>query len=272
MTPAGRNPGPAAAIRRIGGEGTEFRTRAALVRRIPADDARLVNMYGITETTVHVSYRELDSTRCRPTTPRTSGARWRRWEFGILDDRLRPVPLNVPGEMYVTGGQLTQGYLAAPDLSSTRFVADPFAGDGSRMYRTGDRARRVGNDIEVPRPRRRAGPMRGFRIEFGEIEAALLTASGVVGATVRIVDGPSGDTLVGYVVADGGRDVVADDVITAAARQLPAYMGAHAGAHRGSTAVDRQRQTGLTTPCPILSSGRTAKVWWHHRPPRSWRC
>ena len=65
------------------------------------------------------------------------------------------------------------------------------------MYRTGDRARRVGNDIEYLGRGDAQVQLRGFRIEFGEIEAALLTASGVVGAAVRIVDGPSGDTLVG---------------------------------------------------------------------------
>ncbi|MFZ2239141.1 MAG: amino acid adenylation domain-containing protein, partial [Gordonia amarae] len=213
----------------FGGEALSFEHVRRWYDEFPGDHARLVNMYGITETTVHVSYRALDSDSVSADDASYIGRPLASLGIHILDEWLRPVPEGVPGEMYVTGGQLAQGYLGRTDLSATRFVANPFstdqfAGNGSRMYRTGDRARRFGGDIEYLGRGDAQVQLRGFRIEFGEIEAALLTAPGVTGAAVRIVDGPSGDTLVGYVVPDAGTEVVADEVITAASRQLPAYM------------------------------------------------
>ncbi|MCB1297175.1 MAG: amino acid adenylation domain-containing protein, partial [Gordonia sp.] len=208
----------------FGGEALNFEHVRRWFDLFPADRARLVNMYGITETTVHVSFRELDRDVVSAEDGSLIGRPLASLGIHILDQRLRPVPLGVVGEMYVSGGQLAQGYLRRTDLTSTRFVANPIGDGGSRLYRTGDLARRVGTDIEYIGRADAQVQLRGFRIEFGEVEAGLLSADGVVGAAARIIDGPSGDTLVGYVVPADGVYLDTDAVIEAAGRQVPGYM------------------------------------------------
>ncbi|QHN32050.1 amino acid adenylation domain-containing protein [Gordonia amarae] len=215
----------------FGGEALSFEQVRRWFDLFPEDRARLVNMYGITETTVHVSFRELDRAVISADDGSLIGRPLSSLGIHILDGRLRPVPAGVAGEMYVAGGQLAQSYLARPDLTSTRFVANPFGPAGSRLYRTGDVARRVaagpggGDDIEYLGRADAQVQLRGFRIEFGEVEAGLLAADGVVGAAARIVDMPViGEQLIGYVVAADGAHPDARAVREQAATLVPGYM------------------------------------------------
>ncbi|WP_168703426.1 non-ribosomal peptide synthetase, partial [Gordonia paraffinivorans] len=210
----------------FGGEALSFDQVRRWYEENPSQTARLVNMYGITETTVHVSFRALDRDAVAGTDASLIGRPLSSLQIHILDDRLHPVPEGVPGEMYVSGGQLAAGYLRRPGLSASRFVADPFAGDGSRMYRTGDRARRVGGDIEYLGRNDAQVQLRGFRIEFGEIEAALLAAvpSAAAAAARVITDAVRGDQLVGYLVVGAGQDVDSAAVRSAVAEHVPGYM------------------------------------------------
>jgi amino acid adenylation domain-containing protein len=134
----------------------------------------------------------------------------------VLDDRLRPVPPGVPGELYVTGLPLARGYVNAPALTAERFVADPF-GSGTRMYRTGDLARwdRHGRLHFVCRADHQLN-VRGVRVEPGEIEAALVAAPGVEQAVVVLRD----DRLVGYVTGDADPVRLRHDLAT----RLPAHL------------------------------------------------
>ncbi|WP_424310765.1 amino acid adenylation domain-containing protein, partial [Gordonia sp. (in: high G+C Gram-positive bacteria)] len=209
----------------FGGEELGFEQVRRWFDGFPADAAQLVNMYGITETTVHVSFRALDRAAVSAGDGSFIGRPLASLAIHILDDRLHPVPEGVPGEMYVSGGQLAHGYLHQSGLTSSRFVADPFGPVGSRLYRTGDLARRVGGDIEYLGRGDAQVQLRGFRIEYGEIEAALLGAAGVSGAAARVVDVPGrGEQLIGYVVVDAGAVVDPQAVRAAAGRSVPGYM------------------------------------------------
>ncbi|MDI6626237.1 MAG: amino acid adenylation domain-containing protein [Rhodococcus sp. (in: high G+C Gram-positive bacteria)] len=182
----------------------------------------LVNMYGITETTVHVSLRALSAASVGSAS--VIGAPISGLGIYVLDNRLLPVPVGVAGELYVSGGQLARGYLGRADLSAARFIANPF-GDG-RLYRTGDVARwghseSGGGDLIYLGRSDDQVKVRGFRIELGEIEAAVSAQDGV-SATAVIVreDSPGAQRLVAYVV--GTADVNA--LRAGVAELVPEYM------------------------------------------------
>ncbi|MCJ0890812.1 non-ribosomal peptide synthetase [Rhodococcus sp. ARC_M5] len=182
----------------------------------------LVNMYGITETTVHVSLRALSAASVGSAS--VIGAPISGLGIYVLDNRLLPVPVGVAGELYVSGGQLARGYLGRADLSAARFIANPF-GKG-RLYRTGDVARwghseSGGGDLIYLGRSDDQVKVRGFRIELGEIEAAVSAQDGV-SATAVIVreDSPGAQRLVAYVV--GTADVNA--LRAGVAELVPEYM------------------------------------------------
>ncbi|MEO5877174.1 MAG: amino acid adenylation domain-containing protein, partial [Streptosporangiaceae bacterium] len=183
----------------FGGEALELGRLAGWYSRHADDAPALVNMYGITETTVHVSYLALDQIYCAEAPGSIIGSGIPDLQVYVLDDRLRPVPAGVVGELFVAGEGLARGYLNRPDLTAQRFVAHPF-GTGSRMYRTGDLGRWLADgSLEYLGRSDQQVQLRGFRIELGEIESALVKHPEVTDATVLVRD----DRLIGYVVASG---------------------------------------------------------------------
>ncbi|KOU04707.1 peptide synthetase, partial [Streptomyces sp. NRRL F-5755] len=196
-----------------------------------ADDAPvLVNMYGITETTVHVSYFPLDRATAAGATSSTIGVNIPDLRVYVLDDRLQPVPPGVTGEMYVAGEGLARGYLGREALTATRFVADPYAhlfGErGSRMYRSGDLARRrTDGALEYFGRADQQVKLRGFRIELGEIEAVLAAHPAVADTAVVVREDTPGDKrLVGYAVPAAGQEPDPAALRDHAAAELPAHM------------------------------------------------
>ncbi|WP_157105350.1 non-ribosomal peptide synthetase, partial [Rhodococcoides kyotonense] len=182
----------------------------------------LVNMYGITETTVHVSFRALSAASAGSAS--VIGAPISGLGVYVLDTRLQPVPVGVAGELYVSGGQLARGYLGRADLSSVRFVANPF-GEG-RLYRTGDVARwveKADSSAELVYLGRADDQVkvRGFRIELGEVEAAVSAQPGVTAAAVIVrEDTPGATRLVAYLVGTADVEAVRSGVATL----VPEYM------------------------------------------------
>ena len=185
----------------------------------------LVNMYGITETTVHVTSRplsrdDLDGYRSPIGSPLPD------LTLHILDGRMRPVPTGATGEIYVGGPGVTRGYLGRPALTSERFVPDPFGPPGARLYRSGDQARVLpGGDIGFLGRSDEQVKIRGFRIEPGEIESCLMEHQVLTAAAVTVHEAAPGDReLVAYVVPKDGSAVATSDLRRYLAARLPGYM------------------------------------------------
>ncbi|RRO92391.1 hypothetical protein CXF29_10520, partial [Corynebacterium bovis] len=208
--------------------GEALRPSALTPFRAVNPQVRVLNMYGITETTVHVTVHDLPAGHATGTSP--VGRPLDGLTVHVLDDRLRPVGVGGTGVLYVAGAQVSRGYVGMPGLTAGRFVADPFLGGGRRMYCSNDVVRVLpdGTLDYIGRADRQV-QLRGFRIEPGEVEAALRSVLGVTDAAVAVVDGPVGEELRAAVVTDGpgsagsGRDLVRE-ARRAARSAVPAYM------------------------------------------------
>ncbi|MGH9893289.1 MAG: amino acid adenylation domain-containing protein, partial [bacterium] len=186
----------------FGGEALEMQSLKPWFDRHGDQKPLLVNMYGITETTVHVTYRPLSKNDLRSAS--VIGVPIPDLQIYILDPHGQPVPVGVPGEMYVAGAGLARGYLRRPELTAQRFVPDQVSGKpGARLYRTGDLARFLpGRDIEYLGRIDHQVKIRGFRIELGEIESVLCQYPAIREAVVVArEDVPGTKRLVAYAVA-----------------------------------------------------------------------
>ncbi|MCH1867725.1 non-ribosomal peptide synthetase [Nocardioides sp. CFH 31398] len=208
---------PDLAVTALGGEAVG----GDLWRDLAARPGRAVNLYGPTESTVDAVVADVGSADHPVIGRPVTGTR-----ALVLDDRLAPVAPGVHGELYLAGAGLARAYLGRADLTAERFVADPYGPPGSRMYRTGDRARwtaegalafsgRTDEQVKV----------RGFRVEPGEVDAVLAALDGVArAATVSVTDASGATALASYLVPEAGAGLDLDAVRTAAAERLPDYM------------------------------------------------
>ena len=162
----------------------------------------LIAAYGPTENTTFTScYRVPPAEKIHSPIP--IGRPIANTEIYVLDDRLQPVPIGVPGELYIGGEGLARGYLHQPELTAERFIPHPFRA-GARVYRTGDWVRYLPDaNLEFLGRRDQQVKVRGFRVELGEVEAALRGYPGVRETVVTVrEDAPGDKRLVAYVVAD----------------------------------------------------------------------
>ncbi|MYM53385.1 amino acid adenylation domain-containing protein, partial [Pseudomonas aeruginosa] len=175
----------------FGGEALDLQSLRPWFQRFGDRQPQLVNMYGITETTVHVTYRPVSEADLEGGLVSPIGGTIPDLSWYILDRDLNPVPRGAVGELYIGRAGLARGYLRRPGLSATRFVPNPFPGGaGERLYRTGDLARfQADGNIEYIGRIDHQVKVRGFRIELGEIEAALAGLAGVRDAVVLAHDG-----------------------------------------------------------------------------------
>ena len=195
--------------------------------------APLHNLYGPTEAAVDVSWYPACGSELAAVTGSSVPIGWPVWNTGlrILDAAMRPVPPGVAGDLYLTGIQLAQGYLGRPDLTASRFIADPFA-PGERMYRTGDVARWLANGaVEYLGRSDDQLKIRGQRIELGEIDR-VMSALPDVGQAVShacvfnqaAATGGDARQLVGYLVSDSGLPLDTAALKARLAEQLPPHM------------------------------------------------
>ncbi|AJP58000.1 hypothetical protein UC34_15530 [Pandoraea vervacti] len=205
----------------FGGEALTPARLAAWWQRF-GDATRLTNMYGITETTVHVSRRVL---RAEDTAGSPIGEPIADLDWRVLDAGLNDVPPGVAGDLYVCGEGLARGYLGQAGLTAERFVPDPYGAPGERMYRSGDRARRlVDGTLDYLGRGDAQVKLRGFRIEPGEIEAHLLRHDDVTDAAVVVRDDGAGEQLVAYVVSPVDASELWPRLRSHLEGQLPTYM------------------------------------------------
>ncbi|WP_437952670.1 non-ribosomal peptide synthase/polyketide synthase [Sorangium sp. So ce296] len=207
----------------VGGEATSWEL-VSEVRRLGA--CRLLNHYGPTETTVGVLTHLHAPDEPRPaTTALPLGKPLPNSRVYILNRDLQPMPVGVPGEIFIGGEGVARGYLNRPDLTAERFIPDPYGEPGARMYRTGDQAQYLEDGtIEFLGRIDEQIKLRGYRIELGEIRAELRAAPGVSDAHVLVHGGQAGHArLVAYVIAAGERRDT-EALRAALSARLPDYM------------------------------------------------
>jgi len=189
-----------------------------------APTLRLVNGYGPTEnTTFTCCYRvTLEEPIGRPL---PVGRPISNTRVYILDDRLEPQPIGVPGEIYAGGAGVAKGYLGRPELTRERFIPDPFGDPSDLLYRTGDIGRYMPDGtVEFMGRRDRQIKIRGFRVEPGEVESAILRCTGVREAVVTVVDAGARKRLVAYFVRERDSAITPSEILRFVRSSLPAYM------------------------------------------------
>ncbi len=211
----------------FGGEALELHSLRPWFERYGDEKPLLVNMYGITETTIHVTYRPIRLADLEAGAGSVIGVPIPDLQLYLLDAHGQLVPIGVAGEMYVGGAGVARGYLNRPELNVQRFVADPFSGrEGVCLYRSGDLARRLPNgDLEYLGRIDQQVKIRGFRIELGEIEAAIAQHPSVREVVVIAREDVSGDKrLVAYLVVEGQAAAVVEALRRLLRDKLPEYM------------------------------------------------
>ena len=211
----------------FGGEALELQTLRPWFERYGDERPLLVNMYGITETTVHVTYRPIRMRDIESGAGSVIGQPIPDLQLYLLDAAGEPVPIGVPAEIHVGGAGVARGYLNRSELTAQRFIPDPFSGiPGSRLYRTGDLARRLeSGDVEYLGRIDHQVKIRGFRIELGEIEAGIARHPWVREVCVIArEDVPGERRLVAYLVAKNAAPELVSQLRDALRESMPEYM------------------------------------------------
>jgi amino acid adenylation domain-containing protein len=210
----------------IGGEASRAQWVRSLQERVPG--CVIFNHYGPTETTVGVTTYRVESVPGEAGAVNTPlGKPLPNTQVYVLDEKMEPVSVGVTGELYIGGENVTRGYLNRADLTAEKFVPDPFQSqEGKRLYRTGDRARYLASgNVEFLGRLDDQVKLRGYRVELGEIEAALVSHAGVRQAVVMIC-GKEGTPrrLAAYVVPEAGKSVDIEQLRQYLGKKVPEYM------------------------------------------------
>jgi len=211
----------------FGGEALNFKTLRPWFAKHGERKPRMINMYGITETTVHVTYREVTAADAADGARSLIGVPIPDMRLYLLGDDSRPVPAGETGEICVGGAGVARGYLNRPELNAERFVPDPFSGfPGTRMYKSGDLARLLPNgEVEYLGRGDAQVKIQGFRIELGEIEAAIAGHEHI--RETRVIahtDEAGTKRLAAYYVAHEGEALSARELSEYLSHKLPPWM------------------------------------------------
>ncbi|BAZ30183.1 amino acid adenylation domain-containing protein [Cylindrospermum sp. NIES-4074] len=210
----------------FGGEALELQSLQPWFDRHGDQKPQLVNMYGITETTVHVTYRPLSIADLK-NTGSVIGCPIPDLQVYLLDLNRQLVPIGVPGEIYVGGAGVARGYLNRPELTKERFIADPFnINTEAKLYKSGDLARYLPNGgLEYLGRIDHQVKIRGFRIELGEIEAQINQHPAVRESVVLVrEDTPGEKLLVAYIVSQPEQTLKTEELRSFLQEKLPQYM------------------------------------------------
>ncbi|WP_309223192.1 non-ribosomal peptide synthetase [Micromonospora sp. CP22] len=210
----------------LAGERLDFAELTPWVDRLGLARVALINMYGITETTVYSTYHRVTRADLAPGVGSRIGRPLPGLRIYVLDRYGQPAPLGVPGEIHLAGHGVTRGYLNQPALTAERFLPDPYGPAGTRMYRTGDQGIRLPDgSVEFLGRLDDQVKLRGYRIELGEVESALAALPQVAEAAVILREDTPGDArLVGYLVAAAESGPTVGELRAGLSRSLPEYM------------------------------------------------
>lgn len=211
----------------LGGEALNFENLKPWFERHGDEHPALVNMYGITETCVHVTYRPLSKSDLDLGAVSAIGVPIPDLQIYLLDSHGQVVPVGVPGEIYVGGAGLARGYLNRPDLTANKFLLNPFSAEtGGWLYKSGDLARWwPDGQLEYLGRGDEQIKLRGYRIELGEIETAINQYPGIQQVFVMVREDRPGDKrLVAYIIPVSNNALVVNELREFLQEKLPAYM------------------------------------------------
>ena len=209
----------------LGGEASNWQLITKIRQQQP--DCEIFNHYGPTETTVGVLTYPIEATTSNESTTVPIGQPLPNNQVYILDEQLQPVPIGVPGELHIGGAQASRGYLNRPELTTEKFIPNPFSTiKGNRIYKTGDLARYLPNgDLEYLGRIDHQVKVRGFRIELGEIEAAIAQNPAVRETVVTTKeDLVNSKQIIAYVVLQEQQKLTISELREFLASKLPSYM------------------------------------------------
>jgi amino acid adenylation domain-containing protein len=251
----------------FGGEALEFQSLKGWVERHGDELPHLINMYGITETTVHTTYKRVTSEGLKESAGSVIGKPLANVRLYVLDEQMQLVPVGVAGELYVAGEGVARGYVGREELTAERFLPAHYSKPGERLYKTGDLVRYlVDGNIEYLGRKDHQVKIRGYRIELGEIESALLQHEAIREAVVIIGGETGGDkTLVAYLVSHSGERLTKGELRAYLKQRLPDYMVPAAFVmmeampltpngkldRRALPGLQREREAGTTSRTPV---------------------
>ncbi|WP_172844448.1 non-ribosomal peptide synthetase [Tumebacillus algifaecis] len=211
----------------FGGERLDYEILRPWFDRHGDRSPQLTNLYGITETTVHATYRPLRKEDLEQTAGSVIGRPLSDTRIYVLDDHLQPVPIGLPGELYIGGAGVGLGYLNRAELTQERFIRDPFCADRSEiLYRSGDAARLLPTgELEYLGRLDTQVKIRGFRIELGEITSVINQHPDVLESTVIVREDQPGDLrIAAYVVMQPSAQLDVQNLLSFVKIRIPAYM------------------------------------------------